>query len=89
VIATVLGCTFGVRGILKPLEDYKVIGQWYHAQTPDGTGQWGLYKWSVQAQSDLPAKGNRICDMYYVRDDGHEYIWLVSPVTHTATWADP
>jgi hypothetical protein len=89
VIAAVLGCTFGFRSILKPLEDYKAIGQWYHAQMPDGTGQWGLYKGSVQAQRDLPANGNRICDMYQVRDDGHEYIWLVSPVTNTATWVDP
>jgi hypothetical protein len=79
VIAAVLGCTFGFKSILKPLEDYKVMDQWYHAQMPDGTGQWGLYKGSVQAQSDLPTMGNRICDMYHVRDDGHEYIWLVSP----------
>ena len=89
LIAAVLGCIFGFKSILRPIEDYRVIGQWYHAQMPDGTGQWGLYKGSVQAQSDLPAKGNRICDMYSVRSDGHEYIWLVPPVTHTATWVDP
>ena len=88
-IAAVLGCTFGFRSILKSLEDYKVVGQWYHAQMPDGTGQWGLFKGNVQAQSDLPTKGNRMCDMYHVRDDAHEYIWLVSPVTHAATWVDP
>jgi hypothetical protein len=88
-IAAVLGCTFGFRSIFRPLEGYKVVGQWYHAQMPDGTGQWGLFKGNVQAQSDLPAKGNRICDMYHVRDDGHEYIGLVSPVTHAATWVDP
>jgi hypothetical protein len=85
----VLGCTIGFRSILKRFEDYRVIGKWYHAEMPDGTGQWGLYKGSVQAQSNLPEKGNRICDMYHVGDDGHEYIWLVSPVTHSATWVDP
>jgi hypothetical protein len=42
VIAAVLGWTFGFKSILKPIKDYKVIGQWYHAQMPDGTGQWGL-----------------------------------------------
>jgi hypothetical protein len=81
-IAAVLGCTFGFRSILKPLEDYKVVGQWYHAQMPDGTRQWGLYKGSGQAESDLPAKVNRICDMYHVRDDGREYIWPSLP-SHT------
>ena len=30
-IAAVLGCTFGFRSILKPLEDYNVVGQRYHA----------------------------------------------------------
>jgi hypothetical protein len=80
---------FSFRSILKPLEDYKVVGQWYHAQMPDGAGSGAFIKGIVQAPSDLPTEGNRICDMYHVRDDGHEYIWLVSPVTHAATWVDP
>src|SRR5262245_54972240 len=71
VPSLVLASTFSFRSILKPFEDYKVIGQWYHPQMPDGTGQWGLYKGIVQAQTDLPTEGNRICDMYRVRDDGH------------------